>query len=120
MFEWLRRKLLTAAEVKAYKSGQELGNQMAQALSDYEKRRFEPLHETFLNVFRERLQSAVRSEEAPPLLMAKTEAELFCENLEKLKMELFDETISVRSRWLAARARIPRSDHLSECAENDQ
>jgi hypothetical protein len=100
MFDWLRKKPLTAGEVKAYQSGQDFGAQMAQAFIAYQKKRFGPVHDNYLNVLRERLQNAVRSEDAPPLLIAKIEGDLFVENLDKLKMQMFDETIAAMADWL--------------------
>ena len=100
MFDWLGKKPLTADDVKAYQGGQDLGAEMGQAFNDYQRKRFGPVHNSYLNVLRERLQSALRSEEAPPLIIAKIESDLFVENLNELKMKMFDETMVAMSDWL--------------------
>ena len=97
MFDWLRKKPLTAGEVKAYQAGQGLGADMAEALIAYQQARFVPVRDGYLSVFRDRLQNAIKSEDAPPLSIAAIEGDLFAENLEKLKMQMFDETVKAMS-----------------------
>ena len=75
------------------------GEHMARALQDYQKARFGPVQTNYLTIFRDRLQNALGSDDAPPLDVAKNEVELFSEQIEKLKSRMFDETIRAMGHW---------------------
>ena len=99
MFDWFRKKPpLTAGQVNAYQAGLDAAEHMARAFREYQKTRFGPVHDSYLNVFRERLHNALRSDESP-LLVAKVEAELFGKHIEKLKSKMFDETVQAMANW---------------------
>ena len=53
MFDWFRKKPpLTAGQVNSYQAGLDAAEQMAHAFREYQKTRFGPVHDSYLNVFR--------------------------------------------------------------------
>jgi len=89
----------TGDEGSASAGDQATGEHMARALREYQQARFGPIHADYLNIFRDRLQSALRSEERPPLLVANSEVDLFSAQIEKLKSKMFDETVRAMTHW---------------------
>ena len=97
---------LTAGEANAYQAAHETGDHMARALREYQKVRFGPVHANYLIIFRDRLKNALLSEDAPPLLVAKVEVELFAGQIEKLKSRMFDESVAAMAHWFDVAARV--------------
>jgi hypothetical protein len=79
---------------------------MARAFHDYQRARFGSVHADYLTIFRDRLQNAMRSEESPPLLVAKIEVELFSEQLQKLRSKMFEETVRAMAHWFEAAEKV--------------
>jgi len=70
------------------------------------------VHDGYLKVLRERLQNALRSDDAPPLLLAEIEADLFGEQIEKLKSQMFDETLQDWLNGLISPSRLACDQNL--------
>jgi hypothetical protein len=77
----------------------ETAEHMARAFHEYQKALFGPVQTNYLTIFRDRLHNALRSDDAPPLLVAKVEVELFAGQIDKLKSRMFDETVRAMAHW---------------------
>jgi len=86
-------------EPNAERSGHETAEHMARAFREYQMALFGPVQANYLTIFRDRLHNALRSDDAPPLLVAKVEVELFAGQIEKLKSRMFDETVRAMAHW---------------------
>jgi hypothetical protein len=95
-----------AGEVNADHARQETGVHMARALHNYQQARFGSVHADYLKIFRDRLQSALRSEESPPLHVAKVEVELFSEQIQNLRSRMFAETVRAMPHWFDAAEKV--------------
>jgi hypothetical protein len=88
-----------ATEANAGQPGHETAQHMARAFHEYQQALFGPVQTNYLTIFRDRLHNALRSDDAPPLLVAKVEVELFAGQIEKLKSRMFDETVRAMAHW---------------------
>ena len=93
------KKPPATGEANADHAGRETAEHMARAFHDYQKALFGPVQTNYLTIFRDRLHNALRSDDAPPLLVAKVEVELFAGQIEKLKSRMFDETVRAMAHW---------------------
>jgi hypothetical protein len=109
-------KPLTSGEVNPPQAGQDAAEQMARAFHEYQNIQFGPVHDRYLDVFRERLQNALRSES--PLLVAKSEAELFGDHIEKLKSKMFDETVQAMAHWFDIAAKVGARSEIEALLKN--
>jgi len=89
----------TAAQSNASPVGQGTEDHMVRALQEYQQARFGSVQADYLKIFRDRLNNALRSDDAPPLLVAKVEVELFAGQIDKLKSRMFDETVRATTHW---------------------
>jgi len=88
------------SEVNAEQVGEQASDHMARALQEYQQARFGPVHFDYLSIFKGRLENALRSDDSPPLLLAKIEVELFSQQIEKLRSRMLDETVRAMTHWL--------------------
>jgi hypothetical protein len=79
---------------------EQAGDHMARALQQYQQARFGPVHFDYLSIFKGRLEHALRSDDSPPLLLAKIEVELFSQQIEKLSSRMLAETVRAMTHWL--------------------
>jgi hypothetical protein len=89
----------TAAEANASQAGQGTEDHMMRALQEYQQARFGSVQADYLKIFRDRLNSALRSDDVPPMFVAKVEVELFAGQIDKLKSRMFDETVRATTHW---------------------
>jgi hypothetical protein len=99
MPNWSSEDPLAAGEANAFQAGQETADHMVRALREYQRARFGSVHADYLKIFRDRLENALRSDDSPPLLVAKVEVDLFAEQIEKLKSRMFGETVRAMTHW---------------------
>jgi hypothetical protein len=78
----------------------EAGDHVARALQEYQNARFGPVHFDYLSIFKGRLENALRSDDSPPLVLAKIEVELFSQQIGKLRSRMLDETVRAMMHWL--------------------
>jgi hypothetical protein len=110
-------KPLTSGQVYPPQAGQDAAEQMARAFHEYQEIQFGPVHDRYLNVFRERLQNALRSDESP-LLVAKIEAGLFGDHIKKLKSKMFDETVQAMAHWFDIAAKVGARPEIEALLKN--
>jgi hypothetical protein len=89
----------TATEANASQAVQDTGDHMVRALHEYQRARFGPVHVDYLKIFRDRLNTALQSDGAPPMLVAKVEVDLFAQQIEKLKSRMFEDTVRAMTHW---------------------
>ena len=89
----------TAAEANASQAAQGTEDHMVRALHEYQQARFGSVQADYLKIFQDRLNNALRSDDAPPMLIAKVEVELFAGQIDKLKSRMFDETVRATTHW---------------------
>jgi hypothetical protein len=92
--------------VNAAQAGAETSDHMTRALREYQQARFGQVHFDYLSIFKGRLENALRSDDSPPLMLAKIEVELFSQQIEKLKSRMFDETVRAMTHWLDVADRV--------------
>ena len=63
-------------------------------------KRFDPILEQYLIIFREQLQQVIKSEHMPPYYSAKAQAESFGAELAKLKHQMYAEMSAGPAHWL--------------------
>ncbi len=90
---WFRSKGPTQGEVKAYQMGQEASAEMATPFKVYQEQRFGPVHNNYLGVLRDCLQSALKGEDKPPLLVCRADMQVFEDNVNLLRTQMLDEKI---------------------------
>jgi hypothetical protein len=96
---WFSKKGPTPREVRAYQMGQQAGEEMATAFRIYQEQRFGPVYIKYLNIFRDALQSALKQEDKPPLLMCRAHMDVIEENVKELRTQMFEETKSSMAEW---------------------
>lgn len=102
---WFSKKGPTQDEVRAYQIGQDAGAEMATAFNVYQQQRFGPIYGRYLDVLRDALQSALKDDSKPPLLVCRAHLQIFEENVKTLHTQMLDETMSSMSDWFE-RARV--------------
>jgi hypothetical protein len=115
--DWSGNRPQTAGEVNTAHARQATGEHMARAFHDYQRARFGSVHADYLTIFRDRLQNAMRSEESPPLLVAKIEVELFSEQLQKLRSKMFEETVRAMAHWFDAAEKVGARSEIDALLE---
>src|SRR5262245_9128952 len=96
---WFRKKGPTPGEVRAYQMGQQAGDEMATAFQLYQEQRFGPVHTRYLDILRESLQDALKSEDKPPILVCRANLQVFEDNVKELRTQMFEETKSSMAKW---------------------
>ena len=93
MFDWFRKKAPTSDAIRVFQLRQELAADIAGVFAVYRERRLVPLAKGYLDVFRDRLQKALKREDAPPRLLAEAETTVLDEQIDDLKSKLFAEAL---------------------------
>ena len=93
MFNWFRKKkpALTESEKDAYEFGQKAAGSMIETLDHYMATRFEPVHENYLNVLKEKLRNAITSEDASPITLGRVEYSVFLDYVKELQPKMIEE-----------------------------
>src|SRR5262249_23168441 len=102
---WFAKKGPTEDEVRAFQMGEKAAQEMATAFRLYQDQRFGPVHEAYLRILRDALQSALKDEDDPPLLKSRAHLQVFEDNVGELRTQMFNETKSSMAEWFE-RARI--------------
>jgi hypothetical protein len=104
--------------MKEDETGQRLAALLIQAFNGYSELRFAPILKRYLDIFREELQQAIKSENIPPRQSAKARSEAFGTSLAVLKRQMYVEmSEALADDWLAeypehARGESERTTHL--------
>ena len=92
----------SSEHVKAYEMAQALGALLTNAFNGYSELRFGPILRRYLDIFREELQQAIKSENMPPRYSAKARSEAFGTKLAVLKRQMYAEmSEALADDWLA-------------------
>lgn len=129
MFKWFVRKATRAvhearqeidSEIKnkeAYEKGQQAARAFNTAVDAHTGPRFEQLQTNFMKVLNDRLDLAAVDQEVPPLVSARVEHRVFLDNVNKLKPQLMEETLSACKDWMDVWAQLGNESEMKQLIE---
>lgn len=130
MFNWfIKRTAKAVAEIQkdeeekkklqdAYDLGQKAAQQFRADVDAFASSRFAILLRNYMKVFRERLDGIEKDAEAPPLILARIEHNIFMENVKKLKPQVEKEIWDAQAAWIKPFETIGVMDEMRRFVES--
>jgi len=102
---------------EAYELGQKAAQSFGKDVDAFAEPRFEEVRTNYMKVFRERLDQAEIDDEAPPLILARIEHNVFMDNVQKLKPQLVEEILTACGDWMKVWAQMGNEAEMKQLVE---
>jgi hypothetical protein len=99
MFGRFKRKARPEDD-RAFQQGHQMAQEMASSLDEFMTARFAQANAALLDVLRGRLDGCREPADAPPLIVARIQYEIFLEQLQELRPRMLDDTNAAMAKWL--------------------
>lgn len=115
MFGWFQKpKQVDPKLTRAYEMGQRASNQFAEDLQKLMDTRFKPTFDGYLGVLQGQLNKSLAPTDAPPILSARIEYNVFVENVAELNDKMTAEIVATLSGWMDVADQIESRDIFLE------
>jgi hypothetical protein len=103
MFGWFRKKAVTREhDTEAFNLGRRMAEEMISSVSEVMECRFGRLHDNFLSVLRDNFQTDIQRKDAPPMMSARVNYQVYLDNVKDIEPKMNAEITLYMSRWLEA------------------
>jgi hypothetical protein len=99
MFGWFKKQS-RPEDTEAYKQGKRMVESMTADLQQFMSTRFDPVFDGYVGALTERFETVYDNDEAPPIILARIEFDIFNDHVRELREKMGAEVNAAMREWL--------------------